>query len=74
MPIEYVLARAKAGHVGEVEGTWSERPGGRYDQGVVIVSEFVSCARVMRGALVLNPWRLDEVRAAYDLGMVRSLM
>jgi hypothetical protein len=30
-------------------------------QGLVIISEFVSSSRVMRGALVVNPWRLQEV-------------
>lgn len=33
-----------------------------YDGGsAVICSEFVSCARVMRGAFTINPWRGDEV-------------
>ena len=32
-------------------------------QGLVIISEFVSSSRVMRGALVVNPWRLQEVIA-----------
>lgn len=32
-------------------------------EGVVILSEFVSCARVMRGSLIVNPWRLCEVRS-----------
>ncbi len=31
-------------------------------QGLVIISEFVSSARVMRGALIINPWRIHEVK------------
>lgn len=31
------------------------------NQGVAIVSEFISSARVMRGALIVNPWKVDEV-------------
>jgi len=39
------------------------KPGvGQAGQGVVIISEFVSSARVMRGALNVNPWRVQEVR------------
>ena len=30
-------------------------------EGLVIISEFVSTARVMRGAIVVNPWKFDEV-------------
>lgn len=29
--------------------------------GVAIVSEFISSARVMRGALIVNPWKVEEV-------------
>lgn len=35
--------------------------------GVAIVSEFISSARVMRGALIVNPWKVDEVcTSTYD--------
>lgn len=34
---------------------------GQAGQGMVIISEFVSSARVMRGALNVNPWRVQEV-------------
>ena len=27
------------------------------------MSEFISSARVMRGALIVNPWKVDEVSA-----------
>jgi trehalose 6-phosphate synthase/phosphatase len=36
--------------------------GFEFDGGsAVVCSEFVSCARVMRGAFTINPWRGDEV-------------
>jgi trehalose 6-phosphate synthase/phosphatase len=44
-PIEYTLA-----HNGD----------GR-EPGMMVLSEFVSAARVMRGAIKLNPWRIDDV-------------
>ena len=34
---------------------------GLSNQGVAIVSEFISSARVMRGALIVNPWKVEEV-------------
>ena len=38
--------------------------GFEYDGGsAVVCSEFVSCARVMRGAFTINPWRGDDVIA-----------
>eukprot|EP00612_Vaucheria_litorea_P006132 CAMPEP_0171470926 /NCGR_PEP_ID=MMETSP0946-20130122/414_1 /TAXON_ID=109269 /ORGANISM="Vaucheria litorea, Strain CCMP2940" /LENGTH=1149 /DNA_ID=CAMNT_0012000347 /DNA_START=172 /DNA_END=3621 /DNA_ORIENTATION=- len=32
--------------------------------GVVMLSEFTSCMRVLRGAVRINPWKLDEVYIA----------
>ena len=34
---------------------------GSVREGVVIMSEFVSSARVMGGAIIINPWKSDEV-------------
>ena len=31
---------------------------------MVILSEFISCARVMRGSLTVNPWRVQDVKKA----------
>jgi len=45
-PMEFTLAKQK---------TSQQSPG------LVILSEFVSCARVMRGAIHVNPWKFDEV-------------
>jgi trehalose-6-phosphate synthase len=55
-PMEYTLARKKHG---ETEGMAAAV--GLPGQGSVIISEFVSSARVMRGAFNVNPWRVDEV-------------
>lgn len=38
-------------------------------EGVVILSEFVSSARVMGGAIIVNPWKADEIIEA----LIRSL-
>jgi trehalose 6-phosphate synthase/phosphatase len=62
--MEFTLARQMHGSLvdsgvlkcNRVEG--SGLPG----QGLVIISEFVSSARVMRGALIINPWRVHEVK------------
>jgi len=50
--MEFTMARQNAGGVTGTGG------------GLVIVSEFISAARVMRGALTVNPWRIDEVKHA----------
>lgn len=56
-PMEYTLARQKHGEYPEFKAGI-----GQSNQGLVIISEFVSSARVMRGALNVNPWRVQEVR------------
>merc|ERR1712188_216951 len=33
-------------------------------EGTIIISEFVSSARVMRGGIMINPWRIEEVKGA----------
>ena len=37
-----------------------------YKPGTIILSEFSSCCRVMRGALVVNPWRISEIAYAIE--------
>ena len=34
-------------------------------RGLVILSEFASCTRVMRGALHVNPWKISELANAF---------
>lgn len=41
-----------------------------YTQGLVIISEFISSARVMRGSMVVNPWRVIEVKQALQHALV----
>jgi trehalose-6-phosphate synthase len=52
--MEYTLTRStmKIAAGGETSGS---------REGVVILSEFVSSARVMGGAIIINPWKADEV-------------
>eukprot|EP00601_Ochromonadales_sp_CCMP2298_P017181 CAMPEP_0173233894 /NCGR_PEP_ID=MMETSP1142-20121109/9889_1 /TAXON_ID=483371 /ORGANISM="non described non described, Strain CCMP2298" /LENGTH=1021 /DNA_ID=CAMNT_0014163805 /DNA_START=97 /DNA_END=3159 /DNA_ORIENTATION=- len=59
-PMEYTLARKMFGNAGLSAGV------GEAGQGLVIISEFISSARVMRGALVANPWRVQEVKLALN--------
>jgi len=59
MPMEFTLARSKNAPSDSVtEG------GGLLTEGLLIISEFVSSARVMRGGLVINPWRIEELKGA----------
>jgi trehalose 6-phosphate synthase/phosphatase len=51
--MEFTIAKQKAN---QLQGLNSR------DHGLVIMSEFVSSARVMRGSLHVNPWKLDEVK------------
>ena len=57
LPMEFTLARQ---HAGGIRGS-----GG----GLIIMSEFISSARVMRGALTVNPWRVDEVKHALTVAL-----
>lgn len=59
LPIEYTLARSVARRRDSriTFGPDTSRSG----DGVTILSEFVSSARVMRGALLINPWKFHEV-------------
>jgi trehalose-6-phosphate synthase len=40
--------------------------------GVVMLSEFTSCMRVLRGAVRINPWKVDEVAAAMIMVLVSA--
>ncbi len=64
--MEFSLARKKFGEQTPYNKLSLPRLAGSglAGQGVVIISEFVSSARVMRGALAVNPWKLEEVRSA----------
>ncbi len=67
-PMEYTLAKQKAGEILGVDypvALGEECVG----QSMIIMSEFISSSRVMRGALTVNPWRLEEVKAALLLAL-----
>merc|ERR1719491_1871178 len=41
-------------------------------RGLVILSEFASCTRVMRGALHVNPWKISEIAFAFKTALTMS--
>lgn len=58
-PMEFTLARSKNKSSDViVEGA------GLSTEGQIIISEFVSSARVMRGGLMINPWGSDDIKNA----------
>jgi hypothetical protein len=61
MPIEFTLAKERIGHYSRIMDPDSKNSEVKVTDGLVVISEFASSARVMRGALVVNPWRLEEV-------------
>lgn len=61
LPMEFILARH---HVNEAAKAAGEPIPSCPGQNLVIVSEFISSARVMRGALTVNPWRVQDVTMA----------
>jgi trehalose 6-phosphate synthase/phosphatase len=65
IPLEFVLAKQRA-------NVLSDGPDAKL-KGVVIVSEFISVARVMRGAVIVNPWKIDEVSAAIKTALEMEL-
>ena len=59
MPMEFTVARSR----NKQNDTLVE--GGLLStEGIIIISEFVSSARVMRGGIMINPWRTEEVKGA----------
>ena len=57
-PLEFVLAQSYMG------GQGSEYLPKAHTSGLMILSEFTSCMRVLQGALTVNPWKIDEVAEA----------
>ena len=62
-PMEFTVAKQKV-HQGSASG--------QPNYGVVVMSEFVSSARVMRGALHVNPWKIAEVTGALAVALEMS--
>ena len=53
-PMEFTLAKTHA----------KKLSSNAVGEGLIIMSEFISSSRVMRGALSVNPWRCQEVKQA----------
>jgi len=61
LPQEFTIAHQDAlTEIGQRDGR---------KRGLVILSEFSSCTRVMRGALHVNPWKISEIATAFDLAL-----
>lgn len=64
-PMEFTLAKQRASQLPSLssppELSAALGTSIKESQGLVLMSEFISSARVMRGALTVNPWRIDEV-------------
>lgn len=66
--MEYCLARQRFGSIsGSISGMSAGL--GLPSHNTVIISEFISSARVMRGALMVNPWCTEEVKE----GLLKAL-
>jgi hypothetical protein len=64
--MEFTLARNMHGKLVDSGAIpYHRAPGASLqNQGLIIIGEFISSARVMRGAMIVNPWRVEEVRYA----------
>ena len=65
-PLEFTMA-----HQDALIPAVQEADGGRR-RGLVILSEFASCTRVMRGALHVNPWKISEIAQAFQQALTMS--
>ncbi len=66
-PYIRAIEKNKAGELyesGVLEEYTPPEGAGPVTQGLVIVSEFISSARVMRGSVHVNPWKISEVTGA----------
>ena len=70
LPMEFTLARQFAGQFNPAGVPTSG--GCPPNEGIVIMSEFISSSRVMRGALTVNPWRVVEVKQALTCALEMS--
>ena len=66
IPLEFTVAHQDALNPA-VRQTDGNRP-----RGLVILSEFASCTRVMRGALHVNPWKISEIAQAFQQALVMT--
>jgi len=66
IPLEFTIA-----HQDALIPAIRESDGGRR-RGLVILSEFASCTRVMRGALHVNPWKISEIAQAFQQALTMT--
>jgi len=66
IPLEFTVA-----HQDTLVPAVSQADGNRR-RGLVILSEFASCTRVMRGALHVNPWKISEIAQAFQQALVMT--
>ena len=72
LPMEFTLARSKYGSLAQQRDGLQLEGTGLPSEGLIIISEFISSARVMRGALMVNPWRTVEVTTALKKALEMS--
>jgi len=69
-PLEYVLAQSymcnqqdggAKGNDDDDQGDGSGSPPPRHAPGLMVLSEFTSCCRVLNGALHVNPWKVRRI-------------
>jgi len=76
LPLEFAVAHQDALSYDVGTGTGNGNGNGNgngdkvgddeYRPGVIILSEFSSCCRVMRGAINVNPWKISEIAFAIE--------
>jgi len=66
IPLEFTIA-----HQDALIPAVRQSDGGRR-RGLVILSEFASCTRVMRGALHVNPWKISEIAQAFQQALTMT--
>ncbi|GMI04506.1 hypothetical protein TrVE_jg11779 [Triparma verrucosa] len=72
LPMEFVVAHSDALSVGI--DNYRRSDGGeagavRIRPGICILSEFASCARVMRGSIHVNPWKVADIAHAIECSL-----
>lgn len=71
-PLEFTIARNRMGQLALQErgiSTADLKPDAPVGNGLVVISEFISSARVMRGALTVNPWRLEDIAHSLQVAL-----
>lgn len=68
IPMEFTLAKQRAGQLCLQNPEGNPLADSSY-QGLTILSEFISSARVMRGSLTINPWKIDEAKQAIKFAL-----